>query len=802
MGSLPSGNIYEEYACQVLKAKGIDKNLLSISEVTRSLTESFGRTYHAVALDIEGTIREDEEYIQKNILKSIVKIVNAGAYVLFLTGSGRTTVFQILSQIEKELCNSPNYYRKIYAIDGNGCRLFYFNKSGVFKERQIIEPITDKIKNDDYQKVLASAKEDLEDCFKIEEKNCGLRLVPQDICQGQDLSSIVQKWYQKNKIYYKKIGIKMASSNWKGRQTFDISHTDKDYALSWFYTEYDFLDVPILRIGDQGQEEGNDYTLLDSPFGFSVGKLSKSPTKCFPVYNFEEKKLIKGIEGTCYLLDKLRWSHRLTIPSPLVYELSYEYNEICENLQRQAELNFCNAFETWAKNVKEVFPKEVITSCKDTNFSNVYDHKSGGIRLSDGEWDLLKKNSPTKIELFFMERDDRLDEKECPGFLRSIYTNTGILLRGPRYYVGLGAKESSQQQAFDLLLENIKMLDIIQKLNLIERISIPSESQFLNWKLNLALLDYFKNNSLLLYNMLFQAASLSTSSRPYWKRQLSHFELYVAACVDLYYSMLIANTERYSAAISKLSNSLDTIYELKSNIELLYKFLENNDVKKDKIIRKWREVDHPGQIFTAIKSIETDISKLLENNSQVTVFGLMYGGIELPFALKSCYQGENAENLKASEIMGISIYSREKGSTAMTQYSRGVLESAIPSAERLEDVIHEDGTAIILDDNIMTGRTIELARDRLLSYGAKVPFCVCIRFPPGNRVPQMEMRKHGGVNPSALGDDIKGLIGQSPYSRIFTNAKGYKDATGVFDLSRERIIKYLKKNGLDTQEDF
>ena len=301
--------------------------------------------------------------------------------------------------------------------------------------------------------------------------------------------------------------------------------------------------------------------------------------------------------------------------------------------------------------------------------------------------------------------------------------------------------------------------------------------------------------------MLFQAASLNTSSRPYWKRQLKHFESYVEASIDLYYSMLLMDKKRYYTAITELSNSSYAFYDLCHNIELLYNFLESNEVKKDKIIRKWREIDHPGQIFTALKSIEPSLSELLKENSRVTVFGLMYGGIELPFALKSCYRGGNEANLKVSEIMGISFYGRERGSTIMDQYSRWVLESAIPSAERLEDVIREGDTAIILDDNIMTGRTIELARDRLLAYGAKVPFCVCVRFPPGNRVQQMEMRKHGGVNPSALGDDIKGLIGQSPYSRIFTSAKGYRDAIGIFDLSRERVIKYLKKNGPNIQDD-
>jgi pyrimidine operon attenuation protein/uracil phosphoribosyltransferase len=254
-------------------------------------------------------------------------------------------------------------------------------------------------------------------------------------------------------------------------------------------------------------------------------------------------------------------------------------------------------------------------------------------------------------------------------------------------------------------------------------------------------------------------------------------------------------------AISKLRGSIVVLYDLKYNIKLLYDFLESNGIESDKIIRKWREVDHPGQILSAINSINKEVSKLLANNSNLCALGLMYGGIELPFAFRSYYGKEFSENIKVAEVMGISFYGQERSSAIMKQYSRDVLESAIPSVERLEEVIAPGDTAIIFDDNIMTGRSIELARDRLLTYGIEVPFAVCIRFPRENRIYQMKMRRHGGIDPCALGNDIKGLIAQSPYSRIFTSTSGYKDVTGVFDLSRQRIIKYLKKNGLTVQED-
>jgi len=61
-----SKNIYEEYARKVLQAKNKEEDTLSIAEAAKALGESFGRTYHAVALDIEGTIRvEGEDNIPK-----------------------------------------------------------------------------------------------------------------------------------------------------------------------------------------------------------------------------------------------------------------------------------------------------------------------------------------------------------------------------------------------------------------------------------------------------------------------------------------------------------------------------------------------------------------------------------------------------------------------------------------------------------------------------------------------------------------------------------------------------------------
>jgi hydroxymethylpyrimidine pyrophosphatase-like HAD family hydrolase len=60
----------------------------------------------------------------------------------------------------------------------------------------------------------------------------------------------------------------------------------------------------FLRIGDQGHEYGNDYEMLSSKGGFSVGTLSSNPKACFPVLN-ETGSRILGPSGVAYLLSEV-----------------------------------------------------------------------------------------------------------------------------------------------------------------------------------------------------------------------------------------------------------------------------------------------------------------------------------------------------------------------------------------------------------------------------------------------------------------------------------------------------------------
>lgn len=60
----------------------------------------------------------------------------------------------------------------------------------------------------------------------------------------------------------------------------------------------------FLRIGDQGHECGNDYEMLSSLGGFSVGTLSSDPRACFPVLDKDGSRIM-GPRGVAYLLSEV-----------------------------------------------------------------------------------------------------------------------------------------------------------------------------------------------------------------------------------------------------------------------------------------------------------------------------------------------------------------------------------------------------------------------------------------------------------------------------------------------------------------
>lgn len=103
------------------------------------------------------------------------------------------------------------------------------------------------------------------------------------------------------------------------------------------------------------------------------------------------------------------------------------------------------------------------------------------------------------------------------------------------------------------------------------------------------------------------------------------------------------------------------------------------------------------------------------------------------------------------------------------------------------------------DDNVLTGVTLQSALELLFSNDIYVDSLAIVRYPSLNRVEQMFQNERGAIDVTKFTTYIKGLIFPSPYSKIKDGSK-YLDELKVFNKSRDRIVRYLYKNGRYTKE--
>ena len=203
-----------------------------------------------------------------------------------------------------------------------------------------------------------------------------------------------------------------------------------------------------------------------------------------------------------------------------------------------------------------------------------------------------------------------------------------------------------------------------------------------------------------------------------------------------------------------------------------------------KDFRAYREIDNFAENFiTCFLTLQKD-----SNIYNKGICGLCYGGLELPIIMKSI----------DNRINDVSILKFNKNVTGYAKKQSLEL--------RFFDIFKTGGIElfgidkrkeyIILDDNLLTGKTMQLAINTFYDIGIDVDKIVAIRYPGVNRISQMFMPNHGAVDYRHFFNFIEGLYFSSPYSwRDPYSTNQYEDSLGIFDLNRRKILECLAKNG-------
>lgn len=172
---------------------------------------------------------------------------------------------------------------------------------------------------------------------------------------------------------------------------------------------------------------------------------------------------------------------------------------------------------------------------------------------------------------------------------------------------------------------------------------------------------------------------------------------------------------------------------------------------------------------------------------------MSYGGIELPVIAKIINANRIDKLLLLKFNKEVSGYSNKQlldlRKFNINNYG-GLLNSQDLSNTNVD----------IFDDNVLTGKTLQLSVNSLYDSNINVKNICIVRYPSINRLDQMFMGNTCAIDYNLFFNYIYGLCFNSPYSWKDNEWKkdngkyDYTDSLGVFDLNRKKIIECLIKN--------
>jgi len=783
-----------------LKKKKLTKPNLKIC--LNYYSKAKNQNYHAVAIDIDGTLcNYNEIYPSSLILESIHQLTLKKVIIVFITGRGRKSAREFVKELRKNLLEKytnivlDDFTKRWYCVTHSGLYLLYsisdnfdsfLKAEKLLVENSTLHSIFTNDLNRIYYYLIKSRKiKSLVQNENLITKEPGsIRIVLNEKIKVTDLKQItkflkriVSKHKTSNQKYY------IISGFYKKNLVIEITISHKGHAIKDVANFIGISENNILRIGDRGSENENDYEMLASNFGFSVQSISKNIKECFPVID-ENNQVIYNVQATKYLIDELNIYPTITLPNPTK---SKYYNEL-SNFEKTSHIHSKTINLKYSKIIASSF-QDKYSEDKWVQLTDIFDIKTGAIKFKDWEWNMIDSSHPFKR--IFNYRDTKFPSKNKePLFKYILKTDTSILLRGVGvYYFGI---------AFRNDLSNSYWIEewYLSFISWLREIYGSQDSKFnfrlfddVDRKFFYAITDNVRNFLLILLNSLLisenkndiaviSEKNMSDDSKNILKMAIKNTDFLYKLLFDGLFPFKYSD---FFIHIEDILNLLTTRKDL-----LLRKILK----APDSYLRVWREADFFLENFACVKDYFDKLTNNTNSEKKIVVHGLLYGGIELPII---AYVISKYMDIK-TEISFIKMnFSYKK------KHDLDSIKLDSINAELNPSDIH-----IIMDDNIMTGKTCQLTIDLLYKKGITPFSLIFVRYPSLNRIPQMFFKDHGAPDISLFNLYIFGLISVAPYSRIFNKNIGenpYLDKTGIFNKSRVRLYRFIYKNGLFTNKE-
>ena len=753
-------------------------------ELVNNYKKSLQQKYNAVCFDIDGTLTENNSTkIDSRVLPILANMLKKHIPVVFITGRGETGLNDLLSDIIYDLKNkygvTEKQLLKMYALTNDGARIFMTSDGSekLFNISEYISSKEDIIKLEELNKKIiallnsSTLNEHCKVTYSIDSKtnaiiNIRVMILNDSLEFNNEIIRIINSLIR----YSQNSNLNLTIGKHNGKQVLQIGTATKNKAIQIAERMIGIPQNSMLRIGDCGDQFGNDYSMLNCPQGFSVEKTSGAIDRCFPV--IENGKIITGVNGTLSLLKKVKLLPTICLEHAVQGEYARAYAKVEKKM-------------TQGKNNKIIYFNNFINNKFQTvdGITSLFDSSSGSIKIPMYEWITIPDNNPLK-QLWLTYNDSSL----C----YSMYDNENILLRGSGiYYYFLSQRIHDENTREDITTKEMiyewlnNNMEFFSK-SLIAINNTSDINDLNNTKMILGLIDNIRNYLLILLNQQIVSNNIE-------KNVMANLE--TLAKDSLMYKLYnnLISTENLMKNISFNENykinSIDVENLIKNMIlitnEFRLKFNKQPDKENySKDFRAYREIDNFAENFiTCYLTLQKD-----SNIFNKGICGVCYGGLELPIIMKSI----------DDRINDVSILKFNKNVTGYAK--KQSLELRFFDISKTGGIeifgIDKQKEYIILDDNLLTGKTMQLAITTFYDIGINVDKIVAVRYPGVNRISQMFMPNHGAVDYRHFFNFIEGLYFSSPYSWRDPYSKNpYEDSLGIFDLNRRKILECLAKNG-------
>jgi len=787
-------NTLRSYAKKALQLKNLTVNEQSVLRTEGVLRSSFDRNYNAVALDIDGTITDgSSREISSDILVLLKQMLVKGVCVFVVTGRGKS----IKVKLAEYFADLPfRYMLNLYCIAYNGSVLMSTSNNSYNRILDDITKLTD-IDKRELQELAKNCNQELIrqglDNYSVDLTEYTVRVITDLNDDEHSIMAMFRKLKKVVKTCCSARELHVTYGKYSTKVVFDVSTTTKLQSLKKALPRAKVSFSRTLCIGDQGKRGGNDWDLLNHSCGFSASQISNSPVGCFPVLDDSHTEQLTGSVATDQLLKLARLSPNISIhPSFIDHQYETAYREF-EMLASK-----CSTEENEALNMRlrvrlrHIIKQDINYDIFTFSLDDLYDAFSGGVRFKDWEVSHAKPRVLDSLgdqDVFGLHTS--LDpESDSSKVQLYTFSDTSIVIRGSLYYPN-ECESAVEYSMSRYLRESSKFIN--DSIDMLETLRKKDPTVF-TFKLCLAVIDNVRNFILTRINGFHLAYCQSKKSTD--KEHLSELYLLLQEHSLRHYWFLFDSDSIWDLTIG---DQVSIMRRFSNLIEHSDKRLRNLDrsYAMFKKMTKWRESDSFVQNVVAAKIMWQGLRmSVADVDQKLHVVCIASGGNELGAIVHAVASVHNYSII--TSLLQLSHYGGKKkkkkrdglDSTRLLDW-----ETALTTMSKSSDDLHKI-PVLLCDDNITSGVTLDVANEYLVANSYKVIGIMVVRYAGSNRLNHMKIKQHGAPNTDMLFSYIRGLVCQSPYTRLTrkrNNSKKYLDHKNEFDKSRVRVKHMLKR---------